>query len=132
MSRHARHSLPEGMFFVEKPLATNLVECDAMIAASRTAGCFLMIGHILRFETKYAMLKDEIASNRLGKAVSMHARRNRPKSLLVLYGRTHPALEIFIHDVDLMLCYVNAPVRQVRGYARHATGRKHPETFWGG
>jgi predicted dehydrogenase len=26
---------------------------------------------------------------------------------------------------------VNRPVRKVRGYARHATGRKHPETFWG-
>lgn len=117
--------------FVEKPLATDLAECDAMIAASQTAARFLMVGHILRFETKYAMLRDEIASDRLGKAVSMHARRNRPKSLLPLYGRTHPALENCIHDVDLMLWYVNAPVRQVRGYARHATGRKHPETFWG-
>lgn len=117
--------------FVEKPLATDLAACDAMIQASRAASRFLMVGHILRFETKYAMLKDEISSGRLGKAVSMHARRNRPKSLLPLYGRTHPALENSIHDVDLMLWYTDAPVVRVRGYARHATGRKHPETFWG-
>ncbi|MEO7146007.1 MAG: Gfo/Idh/MocA family oxidoreductase [Bryobacteraceae bacterium] len=117
--------------FVEKPLATDLRECSAMIETSASAGRFLMVGQILRFETKYAMLNDEIVSGRLGKAVSMHARRNRPKSLLPLYGRTHPALENCIHDVDLMLWYTGQPVRRVRGYARHATGGKHPETFWG-
>jgi predicted dehydrogenase len=117
--------------FVEKPLATDLAHCSAMIDAACAAGRFLMVGQILRFETKYAMLKDEIASGGLGAPVSMHARRNRPKSLLPVYGRTHPALENCIHDVDLMLWYVNAPVRRVRGYARHATGRQHPETFWG-
>jgi len=117
--------------FVEKPLATGLADCDAMIAASRAAGRFLMVGQILRFETRYAMLKDEVAAGRLGEPVSMHARRNRPRSLLPLYGRTHPALENCIHDVDLMLWYTGRPVRRVRGWARHATGREHPETFWG-
>ena len=117
--------------FVEKPLATDLRECSAMIEAADSAGRFLMVGQILRFETKYAMLNDEIASGRLGQAVSMHARRNRPKSFLPLYGRTHPALENCIHDVDLMLWYTGQRVRKVRGFCRHATGRKHPETFWG-
>ena len=117
--------------FVEKPLATNLEDCSAMIDADSQASRFLMVGQILRFETKYAMLNDEVVSGRLGKAVSMHARRNRPKSLLPLYGRTHPALENCIHDVDLMLWYVGQPVRKVRGFSRHATGGKHPETFWG-
>jgi len=117
--------------FVEKPLATDVAECAAMIEAARAAGRFLMVGQILRFETKYAMLKDEIVSGALGEPVSMHARRNRPKSLLPVYGRTHPALENCIHDIDLMLWYVGRPVQRVRGYARHATGRKHPETFWG-
>jgi UDP-N-acetylglucosamine 3-dehydrogenase len=117
--------------FVEKPLATDLAHCSAMIEAACAAGRFLMVGQILRFETKYAMLKDEIASGRLGGPVSMHARRNRPKSLLPVYGRTHPALENCIHDVDLMLWYVGRPVQRVRGFARHATGRKYPDTFWG-
>lgn len=117
--------------FVEKPLATNLEDASAMIEAACSAGRFLMVGQILRFETKYAMLKDEIESGRLGRPVSMHARRNRPKSLLTTYGRTHPALENCIHDVDLMLWYTGQKVTKVRGYARHATGRQHPETFWG-
>ena len=42
----------------------------------------LSLGQILRFETKYAMLRDEVETGRLGRIVSMYARRNRPKRLL--------------------------------------------------
>jgi predicted dehydrogenase len=117
--------------FVEKPLATDLGDCDRIIGAGRAAGRALMAGHLLRFETKYAMLKDEVASGRLGKVASMHARRNRRKSLLPRYGRTHPAIENCIHDIDLMLWYLDEPVKRVRGYGRKATGSKHHDTFWG-
>jgi UDP-N-acetylglucosamine 3-dehydrogenase len=117
--------------FVEKPLALDLEECKSMIAAAASARRILMVGHVLRFETKYAMLKDEIAAGRLGKIVSMHARRNRPKTLLPRYGRTHPALENCIHDIDLMLWYTQSAVSRVRGYGRAATGGRHHDTFWG-
>lgn len=117
--------------FVEKPLATDLGDAERMIEASRASGRFLMVGHILRFETKYAMLKEELASGRLGEVVSLHARRNRPKELLPRYGRTHPALENGVHDIDLMLWYVGRPVRRVRGFGRSVTGGPHPDTFWG-
>ncbi|MCC6862722.1 MAG: Gfo/Idh/MocA family oxidoreductase [Bryobacterales bacterium] len=117
--------------FVEKPMATVLEECDRMIEAARRAGRILMVGQILRFETKYAMLRDEVASGGLGRIVSMHARRNRRKSLLPRYGRNHPAIENCIHDIDLMLWYTRDRIRRVRGYGRKATGSKHHDTFWG-
>jgi len=117
--------------FVEKPLATTLEECGRMVRAANASGRILMVGHTLRFETKYAMLKDEIASGGLGEPVSMHARRNRPKSLLPVYGRTHPVLENSIHDIDLMLWYTGRAVRRVRGYGRRATGGQNADTFWG-
>jgi predicted dehydrogenase len=117
--------------FVEKPLALDLDHCARMIAAAEQAGRALMVGQILRFETKYAMVRDEIASGRLGTVVSMHARRNRPKTLLPRYGRTHPALENCIHDIDLMLWYTGSRVKRVRGYGRSATRGKHHDVFWG-
>jgi predicted dehydrogenase len=117
--------------FVEKPLATDLNHCDQMIRAAEAAGRILMVGQIVRFETKAAMLKDEVASGRLGKIVSMHARRNRLKKLLPRYGRTHPVIENSIHDIDLMLWYTGDRVERVRGYDRSATGSKHADTFWG-
>lgn len=117
--------------FVEKPMATEQADCARMIAAARDANRILMVGHILRFEAKYAMLKEELASGRLGEVVSLQSRRNRPKEALPLYGRVHPVLETGIHDIDMMLWYVGRPVRQVRGFARSVTGSAHPDTFWG-
>lgn len=117
--------------FVEKPLATNLEHCTRMIRAAQEAGRILMVGQILRFETKYALLKQEIEAGRMGKVVSMHARRNRPSSLLGRYGRTHPVMENSIHDIDLMLWYVGERVIRVRGFGRNTAGGKHPDTFWG-
>jgi len=117
--------------FVEKPLSVDLGECSKMIEAAERSGKALMVGHILRFETKYAMLKDEVSAGRLGRVVSMHSRRNRLKSLIPLYGRIHPALETGIHDIDLMLWYVDRPVQRVRGYGRKATTTKFPDIFWG-
>ena len=37
----------------EKPIALTLEDADAMIAAARRAGRFLMIGHVLRFWPEY-------------------------------------------------------------------------------
>lgn len=117
--------------FVEKPFATQIEHCTEMMQAAKAADRILMVGHILRFETKYALLKQELETGQLGKIVSMHARRNRPRSLLGRYGRTHPALENSIHDIDLMLWYTGDRVRRVRGFGRKATSGKHDDTFWG-
>ncbi|MBK9168750.1 MAG: Gfo/Idh/MocA family oxidoreductase [Bryobacterales bacterium] len=117
--------------FVEKPLAASLDDCRTLLDAAASAGKLLMVGHLLRFETKYAMIRDEVARGGLGSIVSMHARRNRYKTLLPEYGRTHPALENCIHDIDLMLWYAGRAVTRVRGYGRKGTGGKHSDTFWG-
>jgi UDP-N-acetylglucosamine 3-dehydrogenase len=117
--------------FVEKPLATQLEHCSEMIRAAQDSKQILMVGQILRFETKYVLLKQELESGRLGKVVSMHARRNRPSALLNRYDRTHPVLENSIHDIDLMLWYTGDRVQRVRGLGRRATGRKHHDVFWG-
>src|SRR4029077_20738218 len=68
---------------------------------------------------------------RLGKVVHMHARRDRPKSLLSLYSRIHPVLLTAIHDIDMMLWYSGSPVRRVRGYHRSIADATHQDAFWG-
>jgi predicted dehydrogenase len=117
--------------FVEKPLATDLAQCDAMIAAAEAAGRFLMVGHVLRFETRYAMLREAIAAGRLGRIVSIHARRNRPREQLARYPHAHPALENAVHDIDFILWCVGAPVERVRGFARRGLSSDRVDTFWG-
>ncbi|HEX3869715.1 MAG TPA: Gfo/Idh/MocA family oxidoreductase [Pirellulales bacterium] len=117
--------------FVEKPLASKLEDCSAMIAAAAAADRYLMVGHVLRFETRYAMLKEAIDAGRLGRIASIHARRNRPKAQLARYPHAHPALENAVHDIDFILWCMNEPVRRARGYQRGALDSGHIDTFWG-
>lgn len=117
--------------FVEKPMALDVRHCEQMIEAANATHQILMVGHILRFEAKYALLKQEIDSGRLGKVVSMYARRNYLKSALEHYTRVPPAIEDSIHDIDLMLWYIGQRVTRVRGYGRNVTGGPHHDVFWG-
>ena len=102
--------------FVEKPLATRLADAERMLAAAREAGLILMPGHILRFETKYATIKEQLHSGRLGRIISIYARRNRTKRLGAIYKQTPLVLETAINDIDAMLWYTGKKVKSVRAY----------------
>jgi len=116
---------------LEKPIATSTEDAEQMIAAASSAGVFLMVGHILRFENKYATVKNWISEGRLGKVVSMHARRNRPKKLYKVYGdRIHGILVNSIHDIDVCLWYAGAPVAKVRAFTRNIQGGGNPDVNW--
>jgi UDP-N-acetylglucosamine 3-dehydrogenase len=68
-----------------------------------------MVGHICRFDTVYALAKEEIDTGNLGKIVSMHARRNLAKWITVTQLNKISALfGDGIHDLDLMLWYTGA------------------------
>lgn len=115
---------------VEKPLATKLDEARAIIEAAGTANVFLMVGHILRFETRYALVQQQIAAGALGTIISITARRNRPKFLAKTYLRTHGILEASIHDIDVLLWYVQDRVKRVRAISRNTNDYPNPDATW--
>jgi predicted dehydrogenase len=54
---------------VEKPMATSVAECDAMIATAREAGAFLMVAHCWRFRDEVRAMRARIAAGELGEIV---------------------------------------------------------------
>src|SRR5437016_7491176 len=108
--RHGKH------VFVEKPIATNIEDGERMLEASRKAGRILMPGHLLRFEARYALVKEQLTSGRLGQIVSIFARRDRPKKQGKIYKRTPLVLETAIHDIDTMLWYTGKKVKSVNAF----------------
>jgi predicted dehydrogenase len=54
---------------VEKPMATSVAECDAMIEASQASGASLMVAHCWRFRDEVIALRDRIAAGELGEVV---------------------------------------------------------------
>ena len=55
----------------EKPMATSVADCDAMLDACRGAGCKLAINHQMRFMAQYTVVRDELATGKFGPLASM-------------------------------------------------------------
>jgi predicted dehydrogenase len=54
---------------VEKPMAMNAAEAEAMVAASERSGACLMVGHVWRFDPEVVWLREQAAAGRLGQIV---------------------------------------------------------------
>jgi predicted dehydrogenase len=61
--RNGKHVL------VEKPMATSVAECDAMIASAHASDAFLMVAHCWRFRDEVIAMRDRIAAGELGEVV---------------------------------------------------------------
>jgi predicted dehydrogenase len=61
----ARHIL------CEKPMATSVADCDAMIAACEKSGSKLAINHQMRFMAQYTLVRDQLAGGHYGPLASM-------------------------------------------------------------
>jgi len=57
---HGKHVL------VEKPMALTLEDCDRMIHAAESAGVVLMVGHTASFNPAISMMRQIVASGRVG------------------------------------------------------------------
>jgi predicted dehydrogenase len=106
---------------VEKPLANTIASCEAIIAAAKRGGASLMVGHILRFDNRYALVKEAVATGQLGTPLTAWARRlNGTASPARLNGRTTLPLFLGVHDYDILRWTLGSEVTQV--YARERRG----------
>lgn len=64
--------------FMEKPMAMNLAECDAIIEATRTAGVILQLGFMRRFQPEFAMAKERIEAGEIGQPMTIKSLTNGP------------------------------------------------------
>ena len=79
---HARISIDAAAagkhILLEKPMATNLEDCDRIIQATHASGVTLMIGHSMQFMRSSRLAKDIVDSGELGQ---------------IIYGTGHVAKE---------------------------------------
>ncbi len=104
--------------FCEKPMALNVADARAMIAACEAAGVKLMIGQVLRYNAPYVWMIDQIRGGDYGEPFGMQVTRIAGPWGGV-YGQTWrmkkelsggPLFEVNAHEIDFM--------RQVLGEAQ--------------
>jgi predicted dehydrogenase len=88
---------------VEKPIASTLDEARAIIGASRKSGAILQIGHLERFNPALLELRDSITQPMFIEAHRISPYKTRGTDVDVI-------LDIMIHDIDIILSLVNAPI----------------------
>jgi UDP-N-acetylglucosamine 3-dehydrogenase len=116
---------------LEKPMARTPAQCDKIIAAADKAKRILMVGHICRFNPRYAIARERIRAGEIGRIVSMHARRNIPaaRSAGVL-EKIGPLLGDGIHDTDLMLWMSSARIETVYALTHRIRKLRFPDLGW--
>ncbi len=117
----ARAALAAGKHvLLEKPMACDEQQCAELLECAEQAPGFLMVGHVCRFDPRVTLARQAILEGRLGRIVSMHAKRNLPRAPGPLrLDKIGPLMGDGIHDADLMMWFVGrAPsrvfARQVR------------------
>ncbi|MCB1229120.1 MAG: Gfo/Idh/MocA family oxidoreductase [Verrucomicrobiae bacterium] len=117
---------------LEKPMAATSAQCREILAAVESAPGSLMVGHICRFDPRVTLAKEAIDAGRIGRIISMHAKRNLPKAPgNIRLDKISPLVGDGIHDVDLMMWFLGGRAPDTI-YARNVShsGHRYPDLGW--
>lgn len=92
---------------VEKPMASSLAEADELIAAARRSGRVLQIGQVERFNPAVVAVQKIVSEPMFFEVHRLGIFTPRSLDIDVVY-------DLMIHDLDILLSLVNAPVTDLR------------------
>ena len=91
---------------VEKPMACTLLESEQLVALARARGTLLQVGHIERFNPALQALDKLPVHPKFVNAERLSTYTFRSTDIGVV-------LDLMIHDIDLVLSLIAAPVRSI-------------------
>jgi len=126
-------ALAEGCaVFCEKPLARDLAEAEAMLAAAQASGLPAQVGLVLRSTPVFRSLRELVTSGQLGPPMAAFFRDDQYFPVQGVYGSTWRAdvqiagggclIEHSIHDLDILrfcLGEVDEVAGQIAGFSGH-------------
>jgi predicted dehydrogenase len=91
---------------VEKPITATLAEADDLAALAAARQLVLQVGHLERFSAAHAALSGRLGAPLYIEAVRIAPFKSRGTDVSVI-------LDLMIHDLDLVLALVAAPIESV-------------------
>ena len=92
---------------VEKPIAVNLAEADALLQAAKKNGRILQVGHVERFNPAVIAVEPILNRPLFFEVHRLGVFTPRSLDVDVIY-------DLMIHDLDILLALVNEPVTEVK------------------
>ena len=97
--------------YVEKPLAMNRVEAEAMIASAKENGVQLMVGHLLQYHPVFIALRELVQSGKLGSLSYIYSNR-------LSFGKVRSEEDVIwsfaSHDISMILSLTGQQPEAVR------------------
>lgn len=91
---------------VEKPLASAAAEAEELVEAANRQGLVLQVGHVERFNPAFQAALEHLEQPKYIEAARLSGYSFRSTDIGVV-------LDLMIHDLDLVLALVDAPLRSV-------------------
>jgi predicted dehydrogenase len=92
---------------VEKPMAANLAEADALLSAAKQFGRILQVGHVERFNPAVVAVEPILNHPLFFEVHRLGVFTARSLDVDVIY-------DLMIHDLDILLTFVKEPVTEVK------------------
>ena len=97
--------------YVEKPLAMNRIEAEAMIASSKENGVLLMVGHLLQYHPVFTAVRKLVESGELGSLSYVYSNR-------LSFGKVRSEEDVIWsfapHDISMILSLTGQEPEAVR------------------
>lgn len=101
----------------EKPMATSVPECDAMIAAAEAARVKLQIGFMRRFDAGFVAAKQRVDAGEIGKVVLVKSLTHGPTTpkpwMYEIRTSLGPLAEVNSHDIDSLRWFTGSEFEEV-------------------
>lgn len=114
---------------VEKPIATNRAEAEAMMAAAERAGRILTVGHIERFNPAIRELKARLVAGELGRIFQIHATRLGPFPARI--RDVGVVIDLAPHDLDVMRYLIGSEPLRLYAETEQRIHTDHEDLFNG-
>lgn len=102
---------------IEKPLATSLAEAEELVALAHSSGALLQVGHIERYNPALSALEG------VGDLRPRYVEADRLGTYTFRSTDIGVVHDLMIHDLDLLLSLIEAPVRSVAAVGVSIFGR---------
>ena len=104
---------------VEKPMAVSLAEADQLLAAAQKHGRILQVGHLERFNPAVVAVRPVIVRPLFFEVHRLGIFTPRSLDIDVVF-------DVMIHDLDILLSLVNAPVTDLKAVGIPVVASSHP------